>query len=744
MSTTNLAFVAFNRGRVSRLGQARQDVKRIGMSADVMTNFVPRVLGSMSIRPGLEFVGETSHSAYGGAIYKAYFIPFVFSNSDAALLEFNESYTVLPWINDAPVTLPSVTTQIVNGGFAGSLVLWTIADEAGAVSAHGTANFIWPGSVYINGLYPVADNCLQLLGNGTASAITYQLRTVATEYLNIEHILYVRVGHGPVEVRVGSTLHGVEYFDYSIGTGYHLLAFTPTTANLYVEFRNKTTQVINVHEVSIFNAAGKLFLINPYAASDIANIRWEQSADVMYLACDGYIQAKIERRALHSWSIVQYIPEDGPFRIENLDPNNLMSSGGATTGYVHLQSTLPVWQSTHAGSLWGITSQGQGNSAALVASNTFNPAPIKITGVGTDRDMALDISGVWTGTLTLQRSLTSDVGPWTDVANYVVNTSATYNDALDNQIAWYQLGFKAAAWLTGSATVLLNYAGGNVPGTVWITTVTDSTHAIGYVLKDLGSTAATSIWAEPSWSDYRGWPSSVALHEGRLGWSGRGETRLSVSDGYESYDATVTGDSGPIDRTIGSGPVDTINWMMSLQRLLLGTDGREASVQSSVLGDPLTPTNTAIRSGSSQGSASVAASKIDNRAVFVQRGGTRIFELGIDNLYYGEYQAKDLTALIPEIGQPEIVRMAVQRQPDTRIHCVRSDGTVALAVYDKNEDVLGWMDVETTGSVVDVVVLPGDPGSDEDKVYYVVERTILGISVYYLEKWAKQSECTGV
>jgi hypothetical protein len=35
------------------------------------------------------------------------------------------------------------------------------------------------------------------------------------------------------------------------------------------------------------------------------------------------------------------------------------------------------------------------------------------------------------------------------------------------------------------------------------------------VITDLGGTAATDVWAEGEWSDYRGWPTAVAFHEGR-------------------------------------------------------------------------------------------------------------------------------------------------------------------------------------------------------------------------------------
>jgi hypothetical protein len=262
------------------------------------------------------------------------------------------------------------------------------------------------------------------------------------------------------------------------------------------------------------------------------------------------------------------------------------------------------------------------------------------------------------------------------------------------------------------------------------------------VITDLGGTVATDDWAEGSWSDYRGYPTAVSFHEGRLGWAGRDKVDLSISDAFDGFDPDFEGDAGPIQRSIGSGPVDNINWMLSLQRLLLGGQGSEFSVRSSSLDEPLTPTNFNLKAASTQGSAPVPAVKVDQTGIFVQRGGTRIYELafGSDGI---DYSSNHLSALIPEIGQPGIVKIVVQRQPDTRVHLLRSDGTMAMLVFDKVEEVIAFLELETDGDIVDMYVLPGDDGDEEDFVYYSVMRTINGTDKHFLEKWAFESEAIG-
>ena len=47
----------FNRGVISKYAIARADVERVRLSAREQKNWMPRVLGSMSLRPGLEKKG---------------------------------------------------------------------------------------------------------------------------------------------------------------------------------------------------------------------------------------------------------------------------------------------------------------------------------------------------------------------------------------------------------------------------------------------------------------------------------------------------------------------------------------------------------------------------------------------------------------------------------------------------------------------------------------------------------------
>lgn len=719
MARQHIALVAFNRGLISRLALARADIKRVAMSAQTMFNLIPRVMGSMMLRPGLKHLQETRDNMASRDI------PFVFSITDKAGIELTDQ-VMRVLVDDEIISRPAVTTAVTNGNFTSNLTGWTDNDESGATSA-------WVSGGYMG-----------LTGTGTANAIRYQAVTVPAADIGVEHALRIVINRGPVVLLVGSTSGGDEYISQTeLATGTHSLTLTPT-GNFYIQFQSALERITYVDSCNV-EAAGDMEIPTPWVEDDLGLVRYDQSGDIVFVACEGYQQYQIERRSTTSWSVVLYLANDGPFRTENVGPITLTAS--AITGNITVTASNRLFKSTLVGGIFSITSVGQTVTKTITAQNVFSNE-IRITGVGSSRIFTIVISGL-TGTtseVNLQRSL-DEPGNWEDVPtkSWTADTTETYDDGLDNQIVYYRIGVKTGDYSSGTIICTLQIGSGSITGVVRITAYSSATSVSAEVLTDLGGTTATDVWAEGTWSDYRGWPTAVVLYESRLWWAGRDKANGSVSDAYTSYDPNVEGDSGPIQRSIGSGPVDTFNWIVALQRMIIGGQAAEFSCRSTSFDEPLTPSNFNMKRASSQGSSAVQAVSVDARGMYVQRGGTRVFELAFDGETY-DYSSTDLTAIIPEIGEPSIVRMAVQRQPDTRIHCVRSDGTAAVLIYDKVENVTCWVEVISDGAsglIEDVMVLPGDPGSNEDQVYYVVKRTIDGDEVRYRERWAMENECWG-
>lgn len=725
--------VAFNRGLISKLGLARVDLKRSALSAQTMVNWQPRALGSMMLRAGTGYLSSTEDSNY------AINVPFVFRADDTALIEFTNGVMQVR-VNDAVVSRTAVTTTVTNGDFTVDVAGWTDSDEAGGVS-----DWVTDGA---GGGY------MRLLGNGTAAAIRDQNVMVSGSDTNTIHGLRVVIARGPVTLLLGTTLGGGQYVgETTLLTGTHSIAFTPTAGNVFIRLMSTLDRYVLVDSCNI-DAAGDLEIPSPYLTADLDNIRGDdqisQSGNIIFIACQGYQQREIIRYSATGWGLALYQPEDGPFRIQNV--TTITIAPAAISGNTTLTASRGIFKSTHVGALFQIASSGQVVNKTATAPNVFSD-PIRVVGVGTTRAFTLVIAGLTaTGsTVTLQRSPDAP-GTWTDVTNYVADTTVAANDTLDNQIDYYRIGVKAGNYVAGTIVMSLTIGTGSITGVARVTAFTSSTVVDAEILVHMGGTTASDTWSEGEWSDLRGWPTSVGFCEARLCWAGADKVQCSTTDGFTVWqtlqsDGSLVGDSGPIDRSIGSGPVDIINWILPLQRLILGGQMAEFSCRSSAFDDPLTPSNFNIKPCSNQGSANVRGVRIDTRGAFVQRGGTRLFELAFDGGLY-DYVAKDLTLFFPEAGgeadsETYIKRIAVQRQPDTRIHCIRSDGVAAVLVYDSTENVLCWILHDTDGEFEDVAVLPSQTGKREDQVYYVVKRTIMGATVRYLEKWAYESECQG-
>ena len=238
MAKTRVARLAFNRGLVSRLGLARADIARLAMAAEVMVNWIPRVLGSMMLRPGMEFLASSKDNA------QAVHLPFVFSNTDKAKVELtNQALRV--WVDDAVVTRASVSSAVTNGTFDSDLSTWTDADEVGGTSAFAAGGF------------------MSLVGNGTAFAIRRQSVLVNAVDQNVVHGLHIIIERGPVVLRIGTTAGDDDLLsETSLDTGAHSLAVTPTGVQMFIEFKQRLLRIVLV-DSCVIEAAGDMVGENP-------------------------------------------------------------------------------------------------------------------------------------------------------------------------------------------------------------------------------------------------------------------------------------------------------------------------------------------------------------------------------------------------------------------------------------------------------------------------------------------------
>ena len=700
----------FNRGEISSLVTARDDIEKVSNAGTSMVNFMPIRLGPMMFRPGFEYIGAVADAT------DAFCVPFVRSTSDTAILEFTDSLLRV-WVSDALLTATTRNTTIANGTFDSNVNSWTDADESGATSAWVTGGYCG------------------LTGTGTASAVRWQ--TTSAWDTAAEHRLRIVIKDAPVLVEIGNTVpavHTSDIFSGILGPGTHSLVFTPTD-DIDITFSNSTKQRALVDSVAL-ETTGTFSLPTSVAEANLPSIRYAQSADVVFIAFSGGQQFKIERRSTGSWSIVDFKPIDGPYGfINNTD---VKMTAGALSGTTTLTASKAYFNSNDVGSIFKLVSQGQEVTASLTAQDTGTNS-IKVTGVENSRIFVITVTGISDSTLTLQRS--TDDSTWTDVESYTTVQSKNYDDGFDNSILYYRLHIKTGDYGTDTVVASLEYEGGSIEGIGLVTNYTNATAVVINVFQDFGRTTATRDWYRGEWNTKSdgtsGYPTAVALYEGRLWWGGRTKAWGSVSDAFSSYDDTISGDSAAIPKTIGFGPVDNVEWLLPLNRLIMGIASDELSIRSNSFGDVLTPSNTNIKPGSSQGAGTREPLSINGRGYFVQRSLTKLYELEYE---YNQdiHDSNDLTTLNPTILDAVVKRIAVTMQPEIRIYAVMNDGTARVLMLDKAENVLAWSRITTAASdtIEDVCVLPS---TTEDRVYFTVIRD----GGHYLEKMALFSEAAG-
>lgn len=708
---------SLNGGEVSPLSLARIDLARMRLTAEVMLNVIPSVIGKMQFRPGLGFGASTANDNY------ARNIPFVFAADDTALVEVSD-LAMRFIVDNAAISRVAVSTVVTNGDFS---------------SATG-----WTTTTTVNGVASISGGVLTMR-TPTRGGTTLCKRsvTVGAGDLNKEHGLRIVVTQGPVTFRCGSTDGGDEYIrETELNTGTYSLTLTPT-GDFFVQFSCKSQANRIVDSITV-EAAGVVTLTAPWAAADLSKLRWKQSGDVIFVAntTRTYKVMKIERRSTRAWGLTVYEFKDGPFRGKTA---NVVLDPSERNGNITITSDLPFFRSTHVGALLELTHSNTVVQNSLGGDDEYTDTYL-VTGVDADgeREVAIGTTGTWAGTLTLQASY-DDGLTWTKRQSWTTNTTVSVKISGDNIPVLVRLGFVGSDHTSGSVTAAISGSGGTGgggSGVVRITAVASSTSASAEVVKRLHHFDATKDWQAGRFSDVWGWPSALEFFDGRLWFCDNDKLFGSVSDDFTSFDLDEDGDSGPIIRSIATGPVNRGLWMLGLARLVIGTVGAEAVGRSSSFDEPITPTNFSIKDASTQGSADIASVKVDKAGLFIQRNGQRAYLIRFD-VDAQDYASVDISRYNPTIlgrGNVHVVGCTVQRQPDTRFWFWLSDGTAAMLVYEPSEDVIAWDRFETDGSIEDIAVLPND---EADDVYMIVNRTIGGVTKRYREKMAYDHQAEG-
>lgn len=134
--------------------------------------------------------------------------------------------------------------------------------------------------------------------------------------------------HGPWMRRSG-TMFVSEVKDSTSET--HLIPFEFNVTQAYMlEFGDQYMRVY-LDRAQVLSGASAYEIVTPYAAADVAQLQYAQSADVLYLAHPDYAPRKLTRTGHTSWTLSTIDFEDGPYTDANTTSTTLGISGTTLT-----------------------------------------------------------------------------------------------------------------------------------------------------------------------------------------------------------------------------------------------------------------------------------------------------------------------------------------------------------------------------------------------------------------------------
>lgn len=96
-------------------------------------------------------------------------------------------------------------------------------------------------------------------------------------------------------------------------------------------------------------------LETPYRAEDLAELRFTQSMDTVYIAHNLYHPRVLIRRASNNWEFGNFNNQDGPYEVENTDKNKKLKVGAKTGTGVALTANFECFNSNMVGRLVRLT-----------------------------------------------------------------------------------------------------------------------------------------------------------------------------------------------------------------------------------------------------------------------------------------------------------------------------------------------------------------------------------------------------
>jgi len=530
----------------------------------------------------------------------------------------------------------------------------------------------------------------------------------------------------------------------------------------------------------------------PYKTADLANLRFRQDRDVIYIFHEDYQPRKLIRHAHNNWTIEEVVFRNGPYKPKNEEQMSQVAYSGRS-GSVTLTSRRDMFTGMVGKKLRILDGE-----AKITAVTNARSATADITEEISDKEhdggLGKEIlSGTWTvnsGTLTTNTATSvAGTGPFEIQKTFNLYYGDEYLLAMELvgaaiasgksvQVSMSTDDFNPSTnALMGGAYIetpldisriaagdfcinmdMGDYQHGQLPyesthnsyppdpdkmqGTLkikWNGGASDTLtiNAITFREKGPAHSWACVNWAWEALNSTNGYPFCGHIFERRMWLYGNREFPhgmwASQTDDFENFDAYDPElDTSGMFLLLDTGPqVENIKWATSRADMWVGTDFGVWRIKSSEAGKPLSPSGIKSVPESAFGSDDEEALYIDTVIVFLERSRRSLREMSY-SLESDSWDTDELTLYAEHVlNDSKAGGMAWQQRPFGVLWVVRDDGTIATCTYLKKQKVNAWAVQDIGGVVESITAGPGQDGKDE--VWVTVKRTINGQTRRYVE-----------
>ena len=440
-------------------------------------------------------------------------------------------------------------------------------------------------------------------------------------------------------------------------------------------------------------------VVTPYSATEIFELNYTQSADVIYFAHKNHPPAKLTRTTATSFTFSDIDFVDGPWLDENTSDITLYAS--AQTGSVTITASAALFTSDDVGRYIRFREVLEIEHDEWAAGTSYNDGE------------SVRYNGHVYEQVTGSTQTSGNTPP--------VHTEGieTYG-AIDWEYKHDDTGYVEITAFTSS--------------TVVTATVKEDDGGIA-VLPDhvIGAANATKKWSLGAFGGDQGYPRAVAFYEERLyfaGTTGQPQTIFgSVTADFENH-TPGTEDDKAINVTIASDQVNVIKHMIQGRFLQILTSSAEFTMSGGTGTQPVTPTNVNVLRETTFGASDVRPVRAGSSTIMVQKGQTKVKEITF-NLDVDGLTGRDLTVLAEHLARVGLDDMTWQQEPELILWFVRSDGELLGLSYDPQNNTIAWHE-HTLGGTAVVESIASIPSGSEDQVYLSVKRTINSVETRHI------------